>query len=68
MITIDEIEVGDEVISTVIRGYTREAGVRTLEVRSEDAGVVVVGRGLRRLRGRGLVERRRAAQREEGGR
>ena len=27
----DEIDVGDDVISTVIRGYTREAGVRTLE-------------------------------------
>ncbi|MEQ9164215.1 MAG: S16 family serine protease, partial [Ilumatobacter fluminis] len=27
----DEIDVGDDVISAVIRGYTREAGVRTLE-------------------------------------
>ncbi|MAT04091.1 MAG: endopeptidase La [Acidimicrobiaceae bacterium] len=27
----DEIDVGDEVISAVIHGYTREAGVRTLE-------------------------------------
>lgn len=27
----DELDVGDDVISAVIRGYTREAGVRTLE-------------------------------------
>jgi ATP-dependent Lon protease len=27
----DEVEVGDEVISAIVRGYTREAGVRTLE-------------------------------------
>jgi len=27
----DEIDVGDDVISAVVRGYTREAGVRTLE-------------------------------------
>ncbi|MCB0966444.1 MAG: endopeptidase La [Ilumatobacter sp.] len=27
----DEIEIGDDVVSAIIRGYTREAGVRTLE-------------------------------------
>ncbi|MEZ5295032.1 MAG: S16 family serine protease [Ilumatobacteraceae bacterium] len=27
----DEIEIGDHVVSAIIRGYTREAGVRTLE-------------------------------------
>ena len=30
-LTADEVEVGNDVVSAIIRGYTREAGVRSLE-------------------------------------